>query len=68
MARLASPPFIALDSVLLAAALFHGPNGVRVVATDLGLGGARLRILSWALLVLGMAGLAYGTYALMSFL
>ncbi len=68
VARLASPPFVVLDSVLLAAALFHGLNGVRVVAGDMGMRGSTLRALSWVLLALGLGGFVYGVYALVSFL
>lgn len=66
--RLASAPFVALDAVLLAAALFHGLNGVRVVAVDMGMGPRALRPFSFGLLALGTAGLVYGVYALASFL
>lgn len=66
--RLGSPAFVALDSALLAAALFHGLNGVRAVAADLGAGPRALRALSWGLVLLGLAGFVYGVYALMSFL
>ncbi|MBI4297554.1 MAG: succinate dehydrogenase, cytochrome b556 subunit [Chloroflexi bacterium] len=68
VARLASPPFLALDTVLLAAALFHGLNGIRVVAADMGMGRRSLRALSWWLFALGLVGFIYGVYALLSFL
>ena len=66
--RLASAPFLALDVVLLATGLFHGLNGLRVVAGDMGAGPRALRPISFGLLALGTAGFVYGMYALTSFM
>jgi len=63
--RLSSDAFRVVDISLLAAAVFHGLNGARMVVLDYWLAsrGAR-RALSAALWVLGLATFVYGMWAL----
>ena len=49
---LQKPFFVALDLMLIAAVLYHGLNGVRVVLFDLGIGIKQQAELFWACLVL----------------
>ena len=62
--RLASGFFVVVDFSLLAAGLFHGLNGLRMVLLDYGFTGRAKTLLSWALLLVGLAMFAYGTWAL----
>ena len=53
------------DIVLLVAVVFHGLNGVRMVALDYGFAGAGARrALSAVLIALGVAAIAFGIWAL----
>jgi succinate dehydrogenase cytochrome b556 subunit len=65
--RLQSPWFIALDSALLAVAIYHGLNGVRMVILDFGLGPVSQRIVAWVLFVVGVVTFVYGLNALLPF-
>ena len=47
LAVLTTPLFIALDMGLLAAVLFHGLNGVRIIIFDLGFGIRRQKLIFW---------------------
>lgn len=63
--RLASGFFIVTDILLLAACIFHGLNGTRMVLLDYWFKDASSRrILGWALTAFGVAFMAYGTWAL----
>jgi succinate dehydrogenase / fumarate reductase cytochrome b subunit len=62
---LQSPVFVALDLLLLAAVLYHGLNGLRVVLLDLGIGIRRQAALFWACLSLTVT--TTGTAAYFSF-
>lgn len=63
--RFASSGFFAfVDVTLLAAALFHALNGVRMVLLDYWFTGPRRRILDGGLVVVGLVAFGYGTWAL----
>jgi succinate dehydrogenase cytochrome b556 subunit len=63
--RLMSGFFITIDILLLAAAVFHGLNGTRMVLLDYWFAERRTRRwLDAALLLIGIAGFAYGLWAL----
>jgi len=63
--RLGAVAVLVNDIVLLVAVVFHGLNGVRMVALDYGFAGAGARrALSVALIVLGAAAVAFGIWAL----
>ncbi|MHB1342922.1 MAG: succinate dehydrogenase, cytochrome b556 subunit [Thermoleophilia bacterium] len=63
-ARLATGFFVVVDFSLLAAGLFHGLNGIRMVLLDYGFSGRSQTVLSWLLLAVGVAVFAAGTWAL----
>ncbi len=59
--KLRDPLFAFLDLGLLSVAVYHGLLGFRRFVVDLEILGARgVRILSWALVVVGLLGLYYG--------
>ncbi len=63
--RLGSAFFVVIDISLLAAAVFHGLNGARMVVLDYWLQSrASRRALAIALWVFGSATFVYGTWAL----
>ena len=63
--RLASGAVLVNDIVLLAAVVFHGLNGLRMVVLDWGLSGSGgRRIFDVVLWVVGTAGIVYGIWAL----
>lgn len=63
--RFASSGFFAfVDVTLLAAALFHALNGLRMVLLDYSFTGARRRILDGVLVVVGVGMFVFGTWAL----
>ena len=63
--RLGSTFFVVIDISLLAAAVFHGLNGARMVVLDYWLKSrASRRALTIALWVFGSATFVYGTWAL----
>jgi succinate dehydrogenase / fumarate reductase cytochrome b subunit len=59
---LQTPVFVALDLLLLAAVLYHGLNGLRVVLLDLGIGIRRQAALFWACLALTLVTTGAATY------
>ena len=64
-ARVAHAGFTAVDILLLAAAVFHALNGLRMVLMDYWFTSRdRARILTIAFWVIGIAALAYGVWAL----
>lgn len=66
--RMQSPLFMAVDLTLLAAVVFHGLNGVRIIALDFGIGARGLKVLTWFLVILGVVGVLFGVNALWPFL
>lgn len=64
MHRLNSPFFMIVDSALLATALYHGLNGVRMIFFDLGLGRWVNKTFSIVLWTIGLVTLVYGTNTL----
>jgi succinate dehydrogenase hydrophobic anchor subunit len=62
--RLASTAVLVNDVVLLLAVLYHGLNGVRMVALDWGLSGGGRRVLDGVLWLVGIAAAIYGVWAL----
>ena len=63
--RLGTVAVLVNDIVLLVAVVFHGLNGVRMVALDYGFAGARARrALNAVLVVLGIAAIIFGIWAL----
>lgn len=62
--RLQSVLFIVVDSFLLAFALFHGLNGVRNVAYDYFPKPRTRKMISYILLVAGLATLVWGAFVL----
>ncbi len=61
--RLGSGFFIFTDFLLLFAVVFHGLNGVRMVLLDYGFAGSKRTALDAALVVIGVAAIAYGIWA-----
>ena len=49
-----TPPFLAAELLLVAAILFHGLNGFRIILFDLGIGIERQKGLFWGLMALGV--------------
>lgn len=63
--RLIHAGFIAVDIILLASAIFHAFNGFRLVLMDYWFSSrTRAMALSIVLWVVGLAAMAYGTWAL----
>lgn len=67
-ARLQSPFFLVLDSLLLATAIYHGLNGVRNVIYDFNMNPAIKKTVAWVLLVIGIVTFVYGLNALVPFI
>jgi succinate dehydrogenase hydrophobic anchor subunit len=65
--RLADPLWKAIDIAFLAAVLFHALAGTYAVLTDIEQVTPMKRILAGVLVVLGIIGLAYGTFTILSF-
>ena len=59
---LQTPPFVVLDLLLVAAVLYHGLNGVRVVIIDLGVGIKQQAALFWACMFLTALLTGVATY------
>ncbi|MBI5399027.1 succinate dehydrogenase, cytochrome b556 subunit [Candidatus Saganbacteria bacterium] len=51
LAVLTAPPFVVADLALLAAILFHGLNGARIVIFDTGIGIRQQKLIFWLLLL-----------------
>ena len=68
MRRLTSPFFLTVDSSLLATAIYHGLNGVRMVFLDLGFGRAVNKVFTGFLWILGLGTLVYGINTLVFFI
>lgn len=67
-ARLQTPFFIFVDGVLLAVVLFHGLNGLRAVLLDFNFGQRIEPVLTWAIVLVGVATLAFGLFNLVPFI
>ena len=65
MARLGSPFFIVVDVALLATAIYHALNGLRMVVFDFGFGRMVNRTFTLLLWIFGLAALFYGTNTLL---
>ncbi len=64
-ARLAGGAVLVNDILLLVVVTFHALNGVRMVVLDYGLTGTTSRrVFTGVLLVIGIAGIVYGVWAL----
>ncbi len=59
MAALKRPWFAAGELLLVAAVLYHGLNGLRVILFDLGIGVKRQKAMFWCAVVLAAAGFAF---------
>lgn len=57
----------ALDVTLLACVLFHGCNGIRNIAIDMGVSGRTRRTVTALLLIVGLVGLVFGILTLYGF-
>jgi succinate dehydrogenase / fumarate reductase membrane anchor subunit len=66
-ARFKSVLYLIVDSGLLAVALYHGLNGVRNVLFDFVANDGKRRALTIVLIVVGIAYLIWGAYALTFF-
>jgi succinate dehydrogenase cytochrome b556 subunit len=66
--RMQQPLFQFVDLSLLAVAIYHGLNGVRMVVLDFGIGLRRAKLLTWILLIIGLLGFLFGLNALWPFL
>jgi len=60
---LQTPLFVVLDLGLIAAVLFHGLNGVRLVLFDLGYGVRSQKQLFWAAIIASVVGFVLATVA-----
>ena len=68
MRRLTSPTFVVLDIGLVAAVLFHGLNGIRILLFDLGYGIKRQQAIFWGVMAVATIVFAFAAYASLSFL
>ena len=66
--RLGEGGFFFLYIVLLAAALYHALYGLRGIALDYGPGPGAQAVVTWLALLIGLAGLVYGSSTLFFFL
>jgi succinate dehydrogenase hydrophobic anchor subunit len=66
--RLGEGGFFFLYIALLAAALYHALYGLRGIALDYGPGPRARAAVTWLALFIGLAGFAYGSSTLFSFL
>ncbi|HLZ72447.1 MAG TPA: hypothetical protein VKV26_21285 [Dehalococcoidia bacterium] len=56
-----------VDVSLLAFVLFHGFNGIRNIAIDMGITGRAERVVTGFLTLVGLVGLVFGVMALLAF-
>ncbi len=56
-----------VDVSLLAFVLFHGFNGIRNIAIDMGITGRTERVVTGFLMLVGLVGLVFGIMALIAF-
>jgi len=66
-ARFKNALYVMVDGGLLAIALYHGLNGLRGILFDYITNESARRAITWVLLVVGMAFLLWGAYALAAF-
>lgn len=62
------PLLVVLDTMLVAAVLYHAFNGVRIVLMDLGVGVRRHKAIFWACMALAAAVLGVFAYKASSFI
>jgi succinate dehydrogenase cytochrome b556 subunit len=67
-ARMKSVLYLIVDGGLLTVGLYHALNGLRAVLLDLGFSENGRRNITYVLLVVGVAFLLWGLYALAAFL
>lgn len=60
---LQTPLFVVLDLGLIAAIVFHGFNGVRLILFDLGIGVRSQKQLFWAVIAVSVVAMALATWA-----
>jgi len=60
IARLRSPFFMTVDYMLLATAIYHALNGVRMVVLDFGIGRRASSVFTIVLWIFGLVALVYG--------
>jgi succinate dehydrogenase / fumarate reductase cytochrome b subunit len=60
--------FVLLDLVLVAAVLFHGLNGMRIVLMDLGVGIKRHKTMFWACMGVAVVCFAFFAYSALHFI
>lgn len=65
MAFLHRPAFVPLEVALLAALLYHGLNGIRLILLDVGVGVRHQKRLFWAAFALSLAGTLAGGWFLL---
>ncbi|MEE9202832.1 MAG: hypothetical protein V3U31_06540 [Dehalococcoidia bacterium] len=63
--RLSSPPLLAAEAMLLAAAIYHALYGLRGIAIDYRWGNPQAW--TWSLATVGVAGFVLGSYSLYGF-
>jgi succinate dehydrogenase / fumarate reductase cytochrome b subunit len=65
IALVKSPLFVALDVLLIVGILFHGLNGIRLAFVGMGVAVRHHKRLFWALMVVGIALLAYSLWRIL---
>lgn len=68
LAVLTSPPFIVADLGLLAAVLFHGLNGARIVLFDTGVGIRQQKFVFWLVMLVAAAAWSSTLYLTLPYL
>lgn len=68
MERLENPVFVVLDLALIAAVLYHGMNGIRILLFDMGVGIRAHKRLYAAAMAVGVVCLAAFAYVSFSFI
>lgn len=56
-----------IDVALLGFVLFHGLNGIRNIAIDLGVRAAQVRVVTGFLVLVGLVAFVFGIFALIAF-
>ncbi len=67
-ARFKSVLYVIVDSGLLAVGLYHALNGIRNVLFDFVVAEGKRTAITWTLIVVGLAFLGWGAYALTAFM
>jgi len=61
-----TPPFLALDVILLLGLVFHGLNGIRVALVGMGIGVNSQQKLFWILMAAGLILFVIGGYLILA--